>query len=67
MPASMLVPVLRPLLPQQAHMVAMPCTNTLLLVDTFANVKRVEKIVSAMDTGEAFKPEKCGWSPAKSD
>jgi general secretion pathway protein D len=67
MPASMLVPVLRPLLPQQAHMVAMPCTNTLLLVDTFANVKRVEKIVSAMDNGEAFKPEKCGWSPAKSD
>jgi type II secretory pathway component GspD/PulD (secretin) len=63
-PASMLVPVLRPLLPQQAHMVAFPCTNALLLVDTFANVKRLEKIVSAMDTGEAFKPVPCGGPPA---
>lgn len=59
-PAAMLVPVLRPLLPQQAHMVAMPCTNTLLLVDTFANVKRVEKIVNTLDTGEPYKPQKCG-------
>lgn len=58
-PARMLVPVLRPLLPQQAHMVAMPCSNTLLLVDTYANVKRVEKIVSALDVGEPYKPERC--------
>lgn len=67
-PAAMMVPVLRPLLPQQAHMVAMPCTNTLLLVDTFANVKRLEKIVTALDNGsEPFKPEKCGWPAPKSD
>lgn len=67
-PTPMLVPVLRPLLPQQAHMVALPCTNTLLLVDTFANVKRLEKIVSALDNGEAFKPEKCSGPPqAKSN
>ncbi len=66
-PAALLVPVLRPLLPQQAHMVAMPCTNTLLLVDTFANVKRVEKIVNSLDTGEPFKPEKCGGIKLKAD
>lgn len=66
-PASMLVPVLRPLLPQQAHMVAMPCTNMLLIVDTFANVKRLEKIVNALDTGEPFKPGECTWPHAKPD
>ena len=66
-PAAFLVPVLRPLLPQQAHMVAMPCTNTLLLVDTFANVKRLEKIVNALDIGEPYQPEKCGASQSKSD
>jgi general secretion pathway protein D len=67
-PAAMLVPLLRPLLPQQAHMVAFACTNTLLLVDSFANVKRIEKIVSSMDVGEPYKSEKCGTTqPAKSD
>lgn len=62
-PAMMLVPLLRPLLPQQAHMVAMPCTNKLILVDTFANVKRLEKIVDTLDVGEPYKPEKCGTPP----
>jgi general secretion pathway protein D len=66
-PASMLVPVLRPLIPQQGHMVAMPCTNNLILVDTYANVKRLEKIVSALDTGEPYQPERCGAPAAKAD
>lgn len=63
-PAAMLVPTLRPLLPQQAHLVALPCTNNLILVDTYANVKRLEKIVNALDTGEPYTPEKCGAPPA---
>jgi general secretion pathway protein D len=63
-PAAMLVPLLRPLLPQQAHLVALPCTNNLILVDTYGNVKRLEKIVSSLDTGEPYEPEKCGWPPA---
>lgn len=65
-PAVMLVPILRPLLPQNAHLVALPCTNTLIFVDTFANVKRVEKVVSSLDTGEPYQPEKCG-ATAKAD
>lgn len=59
-PAAQLVPILRPLLPQQAHLVAFPCTNQLILVDTYGNVKRLEKLVAAIDTGEPYKPEKCG-------
>lgn len=63
-PAAMLVPLLRPLVPQHGHLVAMPCTNKLILADTYANVKRLEKIVNALDAGEPYKPEKCGAPPA---
>jgi general secretion pathway protein D len=59
LPAGTLVPILRPLLPQQAHMVAVICTNVLMIVDTFANVKRIEALVQHLDTGEAYKPEAC--------
>lgn len=43
--ATQLVPILRPLMPQQAHLAADSKTNTLILVDTYANVLRIEKIV----------------------
>jgi general secretion pathway protein D len=60
MPAAMLVPILRPLLPQHAHLVAVICRNALLMVDTYANVKRVEALVQALDNGTPYQmPEKC--------
>jgi general secretion pathway protein D len=59
MPAAFLVPLLRPLLPQQAHLAAAYCSNAILMVDTFANVKRIEALIEALDTGTPFKPEKC--------
>jgi len=34
MPAALLVPILRPLLPQHAHLAAEVCSNSLLMVDT---------------------------------
>jgi general secretion pathway protein D len=58
--AVQLVPLLRPLLPQQAHLAALPCTNVLIIADTFGNVKRIEKLVQTLDTGEPYTPEKCG-------
>jgi general secretion pathway protein D len=63
-PAAHLVPILRPLLPQYAHLAALPCENTLLIVDRYANVKRIEAIVRALDVGTPYEPEKCE-SPAK--
>jgi general secretion pathway protein D len=57
--AAQLVPVLRPLLPQVAHLVAYPCRNALLVVDTYANVKRIEQIAHALDTGEPYTPQSC--------
>lgn len=58
-PAPQLVPMLRPMLPQAAHLAAFPCTNTLVIVDRFANVKRIEGLVDAMDKGEPLKPRGC--------
>jgi len=63
-PAAQLVPILRPLLPQYAHLAALPYENTLLIVDRYANVKRIEAIVKALDVGTPYKPEKCE-SPSK--
>jgi general secretion pathway protein D len=54
-----LVPILRPMIPQYGHLVALPCTNKLIMVDTFANIRRIESVIEALDVGEPYKPEKC--------
>jgi len=65
-PAAFLVPILRPLLPQYAALAAWPCANVLLITDRYANVKKMEAIVKALDVGTAYKPEKCeGPAPGK--
>ena len=58
-PAAQLVPILRPLIPQMGHLVAFPCTNMLMLVDTFGNVQRIEKLVQALDVGGPYTLPKC--------
>jgi general secretion pathway protein D len=50
--AVQLVPILRPMLPQQAHLVALPSANSLIIVDRFANVRRIEALVKSLDTPE---------------
>jgi type II secretory pathway component GspD/PulD (secretin) len=64
-PAAQLVPILRPVLQQAAHLVAMPCKNALMMVDTFANVKRIEQLARALDVGDAYTPPSCSqdWPP----
>jgi general secretion pathway protein D len=63
-PAATLVPLLRPLLPQQAHLAASICSNALLMVDTFANIRRIESLVAALDTGDPYKTDRCDNAPA---
>jgi len=58
-PSSLLVPLLRPMIPQNGHMVALPCTNNVILVDTFANTQRLEQVIKSLDRGEPYVPEKC--------
>lgn len=47
--ASQLVPILRPLLPQQSHLVAYPSNNTLVISDRADNVGRLLKIIQRVD------------------
>ncbi len=65
MPAAHLVPILRPLLPQVAQLAANVCSNSLLMSDSYANVRKIEIIVKALDVGIPYKPGKCEMpSPA---
>ncbi len=47
--AAELLPVLRPLLPQQAHMVALDKANALLVSDRRGNVERIGELVRRID------------------
>jgi general secretion pathway protein D len=47
--AAQLVPVLRPLMPQAAHMAAYPAGNILILSDRASNVSRVMRIIQRID------------------
>lgn len=47
--ARLFVPILRPMLPQQGHLVAHPDSNMLTIVDRYANLKRVLQLIKKMD------------------
>lgn len=65
-PATQLVPILRPLLPQYTHLAALPCSNRLILVERFAKIQSMRAIIDALDVGEPYKPEKCDIWPQQS-
>ena len=48
-PATRFVPLLRPLLPQMAHLVADPASNTVLIVGRYGNTRRLVELVERMD------------------
>ena len=47
--AAQLVPILRPLVPQQGHLAAYPTTNVLVISDRAANVERLVSIIRRID------------------
>ena len=47
--AAQIVPILRPMVPTVGTLVAFMQTNSLIIVDNFANVRRIEQIVRALD------------------
>jgi general secretion pathway protein D len=47
--AAQLVPILRPLVPQGGHLAAATETNSLLVSDTVANVRRIRELVARID------------------
>ncbi len=48
-PAAQLVPILRPLVPQQGHLVAYPPSNSLVISDHAANIERLYDIIKRID------------------
>lgn len=48
-PAAQLVPILRPLVPQQGHLAAYAATNALIITDRAANIARLMKIIKRID------------------
>ena len=58
-PVADLVPILRPLIPQNGHLAALPCVNKLIMADTFGNIRRIETLIASLDVGEPYKPQKC--------
>jgi len=47
--AAQLVPILRPLVPQQGHLVAYPPGNILIVTDEAANIRRLTTIIDRID------------------
>jgi len=56
-PAAQLVPILRPLVPQQGHLAAYNPTNTLIITDRSANIKRLTNIIRSIDKPESDELE----------
>ncbi|HEY5559954.1 MAG TPA: secretin N-terminal domain-containing protein [Steroidobacteraceae bacterium] len=51
--AAQLVPILRPMMPQSAHLAAYPSANMLIISDRASNVNRMIRIVARIDrTGD---------------
>lgn len=48
-PVAQLVPILRPLIPQNGHLAAYPPTNVLIISDRAANISRISDIVQQVD------------------
>ena len=56
--AAKMIPVLRPLVPQQGHMAASTGSNSIIVTDVYANTVRIKKIIQDIDS--IFKkPENC--------
>jgi general secretion pathway protein D len=57
--AAMTVPILRPMMPQYAHLAAYPDINMLIIVDRAANVRRIADIVERLEKQAATQKMSC--------
>jgi general secretion pathway protein D len=59
------VPILRPLMPQYAHLAAFPASNTLVVMDRAANVRRIADLAERLDKAAPAK-QNCGEGKSSS-
>ena len=55
--AAKLIPVLRPLVPQQAHMAAYAPSNAIIISDVASNINRIREIIERMDKSAVQKTD----------
>ena len=55
--AAKLIPVLRPLAPQQAHMAAYAPSNAIIISDTAANIDRIKQVIKSIDLSAVQKTD----------
>ncbi|EED36123.1 general secretion pathway protein D [Luminiphilus syltensis NOR5-1B] len=55
--AAKLIPVLRPLVPQQAHMAAYAPSNAIIISDIRSNIGRIREIIDRMDSSAVRSTE----------
>ncbi len=55
--AAKLIPVLRPLVPQQAHMAAYAPSNAIIISDIASNINRIRDIIERMDKSAIQKTD----------
>lgn len=55
--AAKLIPVLRPLAPQQAHMAAYAPSNAIIISDTAANIARIKRVIKSIDLSAVQKTD----------
>ena len=56
-PAAQLVPILRPLVPQQGHLAAYAPTNSLIITDHAGNIERLMEIIDGIDRPDSDELE----------
>jgi general secretion pathway protein D len=56
-PAAQMVPILRPLVPQQGHLAAYPNSNVLVISDRAANIDRLVSIIDRIDRPDSQEIE----------
>lgn len=64
--AAQTVPILRPLMPQAAHLAAMPQTNSLIIADHAANARRILDLLERLDKQAAALKQDCTEPSVKS-
>lgn len=65
--AAQLVPILRPLLPQSAHLAAHPPSNALIIADTPQNMNRMMSLIRRMDQAGTQEVEVVALENAAAD
>jgi len=65
--AAQLVPILRPLLPQSAHLAAHPASNSLIVADRPQNIERMKRLIQRMDKAGTAEIEVIALENAAAD